>query len=423
MENNNLSPENTDRTANSAIAKLKSLSQLQVNSEKPEESAENLTLSEEQASETLMREFICSEQKVIETSEIEAKDVTVAEQRRRAAREARRHVYIETPKYESMFDKMSPEEREAFCNREHKRTAGVLKRRKFIHDFLIAIGLVLAGAAAILAIFPIFFTFLNSFMTSAEIADNYGKIFQSLSGHATNGAVYLSRPPKLKFIPQRVTIEQYKTLLFMSPAYLLKFWNSIILVVPIVFGQLAVSLLASYSFARYRRRRREILFFSYVILMLMPFQVTLVPNYMIAEDLGILNSFWAIILPGIFSTFSTFLLTKYMRQIPSAYIEAALLDGANEWQIFTNIALPSCKSAVYALMILLFIDYWNMVEQPLILLNDDVKQPLSVFLSQINEAEIGIAFAASTLYMVPALLIFLLGEEYLVEGISRSGVK
>lgn len=343
--------------------------------------------------------------------------------RKRAARDARRKVYVEAPVFESMFDKMSDEEKAEFCASERKRTAGVRKRREIFHKILLGIGVFVAVIAAILAIFPIFFTFLNSFMTSAEITVNYGKIFQSLSGHASNGATYLSKPPKLKFIPELVTFEQYKTLLFMSPQYLLKFWNSIVLVVPIVFGQLLVSLLASYSFSRYRKKRREILFFSYIILMLMPFQVTLVPNYMIADSLGILDTVWAIILPGVFSTFSTFLLTKYMRQIPSAYIEAALLDGASEWQIFTSIAIPTCKSAVYALMILLFIDYWNMVEQPLILLESESKQPLSVFLSQINEAEIGIAFAASTLYMIPALLIFLLGEEYLVEGISRSGVK
>lgn len=347
----------------------------------------------------------------------------IIKKRKIAARDARRKVYNEVPVYESMFDKMTEEEKAAFCAKERRRTSGVRKRREVFYKILMGIGILIASVAALLAIFPIFFTFLNSFMTSAEITVNYGKIFQSLSGHAANGATYLSKPPKLKFIPELVTIQQYKTLLFMSPQYLLKFWNSIVLVVPIVFGQLLVSLLAAYSFARYRRRRREILFFSYIILMLMPFQVTLVPNYMIADNLGILDTVWAIILPGVFSTFSTFLLTKYMRQIPSAYIEAALLDGATEWQIFTHIAVPTCKSAIYALMILLFIDYWNMVEQPLILLESEAKQPLSVFLSQINEAEIGIAFAASTLYMIPALLIFLLGEEYLVEGISRSGVK
>jgi len=350
-------------------------------------------------------------------------DIDIREQRKRAATRARRNVFIETPKTHSYFEAMTDQEREAFFAREKIRSAKVIRRRTALKNMRIGVCLLIAIAVCILAIVPIFYTFLNSFMSSKEIADNYGVIFQSLSGHAKNGATYLDKTPVLRMVPQQVSIDQYKNLLFMSPAYLLKFWNSIILVVPIVAGQMIIACLASYSFARYRRKRREVLFFSYVILMLMPFQVTLVPNYMIADKLGILNTNWAIILPGIFSTFAIFLLTKYMRQIPSAYIEAAKLDGATEWQIFTKIALPTCKSAIFALIILLFIDYWNMVEQPLVLLTDVDKQPLSVFLSQINEAEIGIAFAASALYMIPPLLIFLLGEEYLVEGISRSGVK
>jgi multiple sugar transport system permease protein len=208
-----------------------------------------------------------------------------------------------------------------------------------------------------------------------------------------------------------------------SPEYLLKFWNSVILVVPITVFQILLASVTAYGFSRYRGRVREIIFFSYIILMLMPYQVTLVPNYLVSDWLGILGTRWAIILPGIFSTFAIFLLTKYMRQIPTGYIEAATLDGASEWQIFTNIALPLCKNAIFALTILLFIDYWNMVEQPLVLLTDTAKQPLSVFLSQINEPELGIAFAASSVYMIPPLLIFFWGEDYLVEGISRSGIK
>ncbi|MBO4496227.1 MAG: carbohydrate ABC transporter permease [Clostridiales bacterium] len=270
---------------------------------------------------------------------------------------------------------------------------------------------------------PIVLTILDSFMSTDEIKTNYSAVYNSLSSASAETKTYLSSTPKLKMIPDSVSFSQYKTLLFLSPTYLLKFWNSVALVVPIVLGQILVGCLASYSFARYRKKRREVLFFSYVILMLMPFQVTLVPNYLIANKLGIYNTWWAIILPGIFSTFSIFLLSKYMRQIPSSYIEAAKLDGANEWNIFTKICLPMCKSAIYAMAILLFIDYWNMVEQPLILLEDAGKQPLSVFLSQINASEVGVAFAASFIFMVPPLLIFLYGEQYLVEGISRSGIK
>ena len=129
----------------------------------------------------------------------------------------------------------------------------------------------------------------------------------------------------------------------------------------------------------------------------------------------------AIILPGIFAPFSVFLLTKNMRRIPKSYIEAAQLDGAGEWQIFSRVCLPMCKSALVSVAMLVFIDYWNMVEQPLILFTDQEKYPLSVFLSEINSGEVGVAFAVAVIYMVPTLLMFLWGEEYLEEGITYSG--
>ena len=309
----------------------------------------------------------------------------------------------------------------------HERARAVAKRRAIARNvttkFWTALGTILAIAVAAFALMPIVLTILDSFMSTDEIKTNYSAVYNSLSSAAAETKTYLSSTPKLKMIPDMVSFSQYKTLLFLSPTYLLKFWNSVALVVPIVLGQLMVGCLAAYSFSRDRRKRREVLFFSYVILMLMPFQVTLVPNYLIANHLGIYNTWWAIILPGVFSTFSVYLLSKYMRQIPSSYIEAAKLDGANEWNIFTRISLPMCKSAIYAMAILLFIDYWNMVEQPLILLENESKQPLSVFLSQINASEIGVAFAASFIFMLPPLLIFLYGEQYLVEGISRSGIK
>ena len=185
--------------------------------------------------------------------------------------------------------------------------------------------------------------------------------------------------------------------------------------------QLTVASLASYGFARYRGRLREIIFFAYIILMLMPYQVTLVPNYLVSDWLNLLDTNWAIWLPGIFSPFAVFLLTKFMRRIPTSMIEAAQIDGAGEWQIFRKICLPLCKGATCSAAILVFIDYWNMVEQPLILLSDAEKHPLSVFLSKINAGEIGLAFAVATIYMVPSLLIFLYGEEYLVDGITYQG--
>ena len=276
---------------------------------------------------------------------------------------------------------------------------------------------VVTALFALSFLMPTILTITNSFMTQTEINANYGSVFAA----ATSGKTYISGQVNLKFIPDKVTFSQYITTFIKSPEYLIKFWNSVILVVPIVLLQVGVAAVASYGFSRWRGKVRDSIFFFYVILMLMPYQVTLVPTYLVSDWLGILNTRWAIIFPGAFAPFSVFLLTKFMRRIPTAQIEAAKLDGSSEWQIFTRIYLPQCRSAIYSIAILVFIDYWNMVEQPLILLNDAEKQPLSVYLSTINTGEIGLAFAVATIYMIPSLLLFLHGEEYLVEGIAQSG--
>lgn len=291
-----------------------------------------------------------------------------------------------------------------------KKKRGKLRRLKVLSWALMIVSCIF--------LIPILFTVCNSFMTEKEINANYGMIFEN----SENGAKpYISETVNLKFIPDEVTFEQYKTVLLKSPDYLLKFWNSVILVVPIVVFQLVVALFAAYGFTRYRGRIREILFFAYVILMLMPYQVTLVPNFLVSQWLNLVDTNWAIWLPGIFSPFAVFLLTKYMRRIPYSILEAAKVDGAGEFQIFRYICVPLCKGALASAAILVFIDYWNMVEQPLILLTDSDMHPLSVFLSKINSGEIALAFAVASIYLIPTLLVYLYGEEYLLEGIAYQG--
>ena len=288
-----------------------------------------------------------------------------------------------------------------------------MRRKK--HYFGRGAMFVLCAVFAVMFLLPTVLTITNSFMSESEIKANYGVVFSTTTGG------YVSKTVNLKFIPDKVTLSQYITGLIKSPEYLIKLWNSIFLVLPIVVLQVGIAAVTAYAFTRWRGKIRSGLFFFYVILMLMPYQVTLVPNYLVSEWLGILNTRWAIILPGMFAPFSVFLLTKFMRRIPFVLIEAARVDGATEWDIFTKVCLPQCRSAIYSIAILVFIDYWNMVEQPLILLQDADSQPLSVFLSSINAGEIGLAFAMATVYMIPSLLLFLHGEEYLVEGIANSG--
>ncbi|MDE5860795.1 MAG: carbohydrate ABC transporter permease, partial [Ruminococcus sp.] len=284
---------------------------------------------------------------------------------------------------------------------------------------------VFVGLVAVMFILPTVLTLANSFMTANEISANYGAMMGNMSGEGKK--VFISENVNLKFIPDKATLSQYKSVLFKNPEYLFKFWNSVILTVPITLFQLAVAVLTSYGFSRYNNKVKNLIFFAYIILMLMPYQVTLVPNYLVAKSFDILDTRWAIILPGIFSPFSVFLLTKVMQRIPISYVEAAKLDGANEWQIMTQIYVPMCKSALISIGMLVFIDYWNMVEQPIILITDpdavSALHPLSVFLSQINSGDIGLAFAVGTVYMIPTILMFLYGEDYLVEGITAGGIK
>ena len=277
---------------------------------------------------------------------------------------------------------------------------------------------VFAVFTAAIFLTPIILTITNSFMSASEISSNYGVIFMNA---ANDTKVYISEKVNLKFIPDMVSFSQYITTLFKSPDYLLKFWNSIILVVPITVFQLVVAVFAAYGFMRTKGKLSGIVFFSYIILMMMPYQVTLVPNYLVLSWFKLLDTNWAIWLPGIFSPFSVYLLTKYMKRIPVPLLEAARIDGANEWQVFAKICVPICKGIITSCAILVFIDYWNMVEQPLLFLSNTDMYPLSIFLSKINASEVGLAFAVATIYMVPSLLIFLYGEEQLVEGIAYQG--
>ena len=273
---------------------------------------------------------------------------------------------------------------------------------------------------ALTFIAPLALTVTNSLMREPEIRSNYDMVGSDAAAAADGEEPAFAN---LKLIPDMVTLKQYYTVLFKRLQFLYMFWNSVVLVLPIVAGQLLVASMAAYAFAKISFRGREKLFYLYIVVMLMPFQVTLVPNYLIAEKLGLTGSILSIILPGIFSTFGVFLLRQFMVYIPDAYSEAARVEGAGHWTVFTRIVLPMTKTGLAALTILVFIDNWNMVEQPLIFLQDAGKQPLSVFLAEINAGERGIAFAASVIYMVPMLLVFLYGEDYLVQGIQLSGIK
>ncbi|WP_054743813.1 carbohydrate ABC transporter permease [Cellulosilyticum ruminicola] len=259
---------------------------------------------------------------------------------------------------------------------------------------------------SILLLYPLLITFTNSFMESTEVIRHY-----QLEGS------------NMLLIPEQVTLKSYLYILFYQPKYLILFWNSIKIAVCVIIGQVIVAFLGAYGFVRSKFKEKEIIFCIYIVVMLLPLQVVLVPNFMIIQRLGLIDSHLAIILPGIFSPFGVFLLTQYMKSIPEEYVEAAYMDGCNEIDILIHIYLPIAKAGVFALVILTFVEYWNVVEQAIVFLQDIYKQPLSLFLSKISEEQIGSIFAASCFYMIPVIIVFLYGQDYLVEGIELSGIK
>ena len=161
----------------------------------------------------------------------------------------------------------------------------------------------------------------------------------------------------------------------------------------------------------------------YIALMMMPFQVTLVPTNLVLDKLHLLDSRWAIILPAIFNTIAVFLLRQFFESVPRQMIEAAEIDGAGHWKVFKKIALPMGLPGIISLVLLQFFENWNLVEPGLIFLRDKQKWPLSLYLTTIGESNVEVAMAASIITMLPALLLFLYGETYLIQGIRLSGLK
>jgi len=274
-------------------------------------------------------------------------------------------------------------------------------------------------AFAFVYIIPLLIIFTNSFMTPGEIARSYGDTHDFFDHELIGQISYV----QYRLIPERISLNQYNTLLFRTPAYLDHFMNSIKLTLSVVAMHVVVGSLAAYGFTAWKSRFNEIIFCVCIIVMVLPFQATLVPNFIMADTLGILNTHASIILPLGFSPFAVFVMRQSMKGIPASIFEAAQIDGANHFKQFIHIALPMSKSGVAALIILTFADSWAMVEHPMVFLRDNALEPLSVVLYRLGQGDIGLIFAASVFYMLPMVWIFLYGQEYFEQGVKLSALR
>lgn len=277
-------------------------------------------------------------------------------------------------------------------------------RLKFFRGFLFVFGIILC--------LPIIAVVLGSLKSGGELSDALAPIIGTAEGSV-----------QWTLLPFYPTGMHFVKLLFYTPEFFTVFWNSIKLVGCILSGQMLVAIPAAFGFSRFSFRGKHALFLSYVILMLMPFSVLMLPSYLMLNGMHLMNTHWAIILPAVFSTFPVFIMYRGFAAIPKEMYEAAKIDGAGDWQTFVKIGLPLGSPGILSALVLGFLEYWNMVEQPLAFLEDLSLWPLSLYLPEINLQRAGMALAASVITLIPAVFVFFMGQDYLESGITASGMK
>lgn len=281
--------------------------------------------------------------------------------------------------------------------------------RNGMRQNILKLPLVLCAAAIL---FPLILVVTGSLMGEAELKFNLSAVFED-NGNAVFWPLF----------PMFPTLRPYAELLLDSPEFFKMFWNSCFQTLMVLIGQLIVGVSAAWSFGRFNFKGRKLIFIIYILLMIMPFQVTMVSSYLVLDKLGLIDTHLSIILPGIFSTFPVFIMTKFFEEIPKSYYEAAKIDGAGEIRIFMSIGIPLGSSGIISAFVLQFLEYWNILEQPITFLKTKSLWPMSLYLPNISASNSKSALAASVIMLFPAILVFYLGQDYLEQGISAIGVK
>ncbi len=282
--------------------------------------------------------------------------------------------------------------------------------KKRVVNLLVSIVLV---AMALLVLWPLWFMLTAAITSSSELSAHIGAVF------GEQAQEYATWP----LLPQYPTLQPLIELLMDTPQFFVMFWNTCVLVFPQMLGQLLVATPAAWAFSKFKFRGKKLLFTLYIVLMLMPFQVTMVTSYLVNSNLGLLNTIWAIILPSVFSTFPVFIMTRGFDIVPNVLLESAALDGAGPVKTFFKIGVALGKPGILAAMVLSFLEGWNAIEQPLVFLEDRAMWPLSLLLNDIATHNLALAMGASLLMLLPAVLIFSFGQKYLELGIQASGIK
>ena len=269
----------------------------------------------------------------------------------------------------------------------------------------------LLGMMCILSCFPVLLLLVGS-------VTSQGELLVYLQGMFGEG-------DKVSFLlfPAFPTLKGFLELFLDSPEFYVMFWNSAKLAGCILAGQMLVSVPAAWGFSRWHGKVGSLLFSIYTVLMLLPFQVTMLSNYTVIQRLGMLDTHAAIIWPAVFSTFPVFLVYRYFIGIPEEIYEAFSLESSSRLRLFSHIGVPMAMPGVKAALLLGGIEYWNMVEQPILFLKTPSLWPYSLCLPEANSENISYLFAFSLAVLAPMCLVMFWGREEIQEGIGALAPK
>ncbi len=247
--------------------------------------------------------------------------------------------------------------------------------------------------------------------------------FWMVSTSLKDGNNVFEFPPK--WIPNPIKWSNYAKVWEVVPfaAFAL---NSFLLALCVTCGQVLTSAFAAFSFARLNWWGRDKVFFAYLATMMIPGAVTMIPLFLLLRYLGWIDSYKAIIIPGIFSAYGTFMLRQFFMGLPTELEDAARIDGCNLWEIFWNVTIPLSKPALATLAIFTFLGNWRNFQWPLIVLQTSEKMTLPVGLAYFmgeHSTKWNLLMAGSLMSIVPLVAIFLIGQRFFVKGIQLGGVK
>lgn len=229
----------------------------------------------------------------------------------------------------------------------------------------------------------------------------------------------------IEWIPEEPTLDAYFTVFERFP-FLRAIGNSLLIAVCYTLLTLVSASMAAFAFTKIQFKGSGFLLGLYLATMMIPTQVTMIPLFVVMNQIGLINHYSSVILPAIFRPFAVFLLVQQMRTIPPDYMDAARIDGAGVWRIWRQVTLPLCAPALATLAVTNFMDSWNDYLWPLLMLTDKAKMTLPIALSTLNgqyDTEYNVMMAGSLISMIPIILIYIFAQKYFKHGLMAGGVK